>query len=197
MPNYRQTRDYYAAEARGEALPERHLPDIDRPAVEYRRDGRRKIKGFTTAQRAASMRRFRGQEPAETTALRSLLSQRRAQAGLPQSGQPTAQERVTKAADRKQQLMKSGWSPAQADDVMAKEDAAKESKTQSMVDNFSAVEEGTRTLNRNSPLAKLPPGEMERQPGEVYRKPGAPKQEYSKTWFQDRLMAGRKLAMAR
>jgi hypothetical protein len=88
--------------------------------------------------------------------------------------------------------MKAGWSPTQADKVMADEDAEKERKVQKQADDFTPVEQSTRTINRNSPLARLPAGEMERQRGEVYKKP---KEEYSKTWFTDRLAAARRRAM--
>lgn len=189
---WRDTLNYFAADARGEALPERHLATIDPPTVEYRRsDGRRKIKGLSTAQRAAAMRRFRGQPDAESVALQGMIAQRRAEAGLDQAGQPGAQKRVSDLAARKQQLMKSGWSSTQADQVIEKEEAAKRQKSEAEVKSFEPVVEGTRTINRSSPLAKLPPGELERT-DDLPRVKTSPKM--SSAWFSERLKKGRQRA---
>lgn len=190
---WRDTLNYYAADSRGEALPERHLSNIDPPTVEYRRsDGRRKIKGFTTAQRAATMRQYRGQPSAESVALQGMLAERRKAAGLDATGQPGAEKRVSDMASRKQQLMKSGWSSTQADQIIEKEEGVKRQKVEAEVKSFEPVVEGARTINRSAPLAKLPQVELRRQRGDAPSITPAPK--FSSTWFSDRIKKGRQRA---
>lgn len=124
-PLWQQRLNQFAAENRGDALPERNIEDFQpgRPAPRYNGRGQRKIMGYTNAQRSQTMRAYRGQPTVESAAMGEALKARRAQANLPPNGQETNAQTVTQALTRKQKLIREGYSSSDADRFIEQQDA--------------------------------------------------------------------------
>jgi hypothetical protein len=194
-PKWKQTLDYYAAENRGESLPEAHLEDADFTG-ENHANRRGRIQGFTTAQRAETMRAYRNKPSVQQEAIRQALARARQRRSLPAEGPPSHGQGVTILLNRKQNLVKAGYSATDADARIEDEDSREQrvreyrrkGYNQQYAETYADQPRAVRKQGNDMSVKR-------EADGFVPVKEKGQRPDANANWFTDRLKKGRELAM--